>query len=146
MRVDLTRRLGPILCRIGGDRGCEAVQEGGDGRLSGGDEAVVHPGAAPLGAEQAGVLQDLQVVGDGGLGDVGEFGEVADAGLAARVGGDGRQHPEPERVGQRLQRVGHGGSDVEADCVRLGRCARLDRCGCFGHGVLLRSVVAVSGA
>ncbi len=65
-------------------------------------DAVVDPGSAPLGGEQPGLLELLQVVGDGRLGDA-DVGDVADARLTALVRGDGREQPQPYRVPERLE-------------------------------------------
>ena len=91
----------------------------GEGVQGAGDEGEVGPHAALVAGQQAGVDEHLQVVRHGGLGQAERFGEVADAGLAAVVGGDHRQQPQPGRVGDRLQRPGEiccaGGGQRLAD-------------------------------
>ena len=66
-------------------------------------DAVVDPDAALLAVEQAGLVQHLEVVADRRLGQVEGVVEVADARLAAVVGGDQREQPQPDRVGERLE-------------------------------------------
>ena len=68
-----------------------------------GVDAVEDPDAALLAVEQAGLVQHLEVVADGRLGEVEGVVEVADAGLAVRVRGDQREQPQPDRVGERLE-------------------------------------------
>lgn len=48
-------------------------------------------------------MQHLQVVADGGLGQVEGLVEVAYASLAAVVGGNQRHQPQSHRVGKRLE-------------------------------------------
>ncbi|MGX1480617.1 UNVERIFIED_CONTAM: hypothetical protein RKD50_009425 [Streptomyces canus] len=64
------------------------------------------PRSAPLGSEQAGFAQLLQVVGDGRLGDA-DVGDVAHACFAACVRGDLGEQAQPHRVGQRLEQGHH---------------------------------------
>ncbi|AOT03888.1 hypothetical protein ASPU41_11725 [Arthrobacter sp. U41] len=56
--------------------------------------------------QQAGVDQDLEVVGHGGLPQVQRFGEVADAGLPAVGALDDGDQPQPVGIGQRLEDQG----------------------------------------
>ena len=85
------RRL--VLAFAGGDRGRgEGLQQGGDGAARLGGDAVVDPGGSALGGQHADVLEHLEVVGDGRLGDLGNRGDVAHARLARRAGDDQGQH------------------------------------------------------
>ena len=68
-----------------------------------GCDPVVDPDPALAAVEQPGLVQHLQVVADRGLGEVEGVVEVAHARLAVVVGGDQRQQPQPDRVGQRLE-------------------------------------------
>jgi DNA helicase IV len=67
-----------------------------------GHDSVVSPFAALLTGEDAGVDQDLQVVGDGRLGQANGIDEVADAGLLVLVGGDEGYQPQAGGVGDGL--------------------------------------------
>ena len=69
-------------------------------------DAEVGPAAALLALDQAGLQQHLQVVADGRLAEAERLGQVADAGLAAGLGLDQAQQPQPRRVGDHLQRRG----------------------------------------
>ena len=64
-------------------------------------------------------MQHLQVVADRGLGQVERSGQVTDARLAARMRGDQRHQPQPDRIGERLQQ--------RRDLLGLRPGQRLDR-------------------
>src|SRR5690606_15816207 len=68
-------------------------------------DPVVDPGAAPLGREQVGFFELLEVVGEGRLRDT-DVGVVAHARLAGLVRGEGREQPQPHRVAERLEPPG----------------------------------------
>src|SRR5262249_3236177 len=55
--------------------------------------------------DDAGLAQHLQMMADGGLGKVERGGQVADAYLAALVGTDQRQQPQPDRVTECLEHL-----------------------------------------
>ena len=73
-----------------------------------GPEAIPDPGSAPLGGHPAGLAEHLEVVADGGLGDVAAGGEVAGADLVA-----GRELAQDREAG------GVGGA-LEEEGVRIG--------------------------
>jgi hypothetical protein len=75
-----------------------------------GAQCVPGPHPALVAAEDPGVDQDLQVVGDGRLGQAERLGQLAHARLAALVRGDHRDQPQPGRIGQRLEDAGQVGS------------------------------------
>ena len=52
-----------------------------------------------LGREKPRVLEHLEMVGDGGLGDVEVAGDVADAGFPTGVTGDEAEQTQPHRIG-----------------------------------------------
>lgn len=72
------------------------------------DKPVVGPLAALLAGEDAGFDEDLEVVGDGGLGEADGLDEVADACLLIVVGSDEGDEPQPGRVGDGFERPGEG--------------------------------------
>src|SRR5260370_1097412 len=82
-----------------------AGHHGGQTLRGGGQEPVVDPGAAPLAGDDPGFPQHLQVVADGGLGEVERGGQVADAHLAALMGADQGEQPQPDRVAERLEHL-----------------------------------------
>src|SRR5690625_6605384 len=97
-------RLWASLAAAGGGAGlvfdAEDLAEGVEGL---GDDGVVGPLAALVSGEQPGVGEDLEVVGDGGLGQVNWLGEVADACLPSLVGGDDGEQAQAGGVGQGLE-------------------------------------------
>lgn len=58
-----------------------------------GDQGVVGPDAALVAGEDSGLDEDLEVVGDGRLGQAERLGQVADAGLAAFTCADQGDQP-----------------------------------------------------
>lgn len=72
-----------------GEPGC--VEERGELLQIVGTGPVVNPGPAPLGVDQAGFAQHLEMVGDGRPGEVERGGQVAHAGLAVGRGDQGQQ-------------------------------------------------------
>ena len=81
-----------------------AAEDGGQCFERVGAQGVIGPYPALVAGEDTGVHQDLEVVGDGGLGQAEGFGQVADAGFAAVVGGDHGDQAEPGGVGQGFER------------------------------------------
>jgi hypothetical protein len=76
-------------------------------RLQGaGHDPVVDPYTAALAGQQARLVEHLEVVADGGLGEPERLGQVADAGLGALAGLDQAEQPQPGRVGERLEHAG----------------------------------------
>ena len=99
-------------------RGCRSAQPCGQLLQRLGADVVVGPQAAPLGVDDAGLAQLLEVVRERGLGDVEQRDELAHADLAGVLA----QHVdelEPDRVAERLGDVGHP--------RRPGRARRRDR-------------------
>ena len=84
-------------------------QDGGEGVECLRDDGVVGPFAALAAGKDPGVDQDLQVVGDGRLGEAEWLGELADAGLAVVVRGDHGDEAEPGGRGEGLEDVSEGG-------------------------------------
>jgi NADPH-dependent 2,4-dienoyl-CoA reductase/sulfur reductase-like enzyme len=82
---------------------CGRGEDSGHPRHHRGLDPVVDPGTAPLGADQPGLAQDLQMVADRRCRHIERRSEVAHAGLSARVTGDHRQQPQPHRVRHRLE-------------------------------------------
>jgi len=80
----------------GSDEGAEAGESAGPG-------PVPDPHPALVAVEEPSVVQDFEVMADGGLGQIERGGEVANAGLAARAGSDQRHQPEPYGVGERFE-------------------------------------------
>ena len=64
---------------------------------------VIDRDAALVAVQQPGLVQDLQVMADRGLGQVERLVEVTDARLAAGMGGHRGHQPQPNRVGECLQ-------------------------------------------
>src|SRR5699024_8075970 len=101
-------------------------------------QPVVHPGAAPLGRDESGLAQQLQMVRDRGLGQVEGGRQVAHAHLAAVLGGDHRQQPQPYRVGQGLERPGElDGFFLVQGRGQQSRTAILDGASGVGRSILL---------
>jgi phytoene dehydrogenase-like protein len=71
----------------------------------GGHQAVIDPGAAPLAGDDPGLAQHLQVVADGGLGQVERGSQVAHADLTALMGADEGQQPQADRVTKGLEHL-----------------------------------------
>lgn len=80
-----------------------------------GDEAVVGPFAALFAGDESGFGEDLEVVGDGGLAEAYGFGEVADAGFLAGLGGNDGDEPDAGGVAEGTKDGGRpfGGLGVE---------------------------------
>jgi NADPH:quinone reductase-like Zn-dependent oxidoreductase len=108
-----------------GSRGRAGGQQRGERVESAGDQPVVGPLAALLAEQQAGVGEDLHVVGDGGLGQRHRCGEVADAGLPVGLRGDQGQQAQPGRLGQRLEDGGEPLGRVDAHRLAAHRGAAL---------------------
>ena len=72
--------------------------EGGAGGGSGAvGEAVVNPAALLAGVEESGGFEEREVFGDGGGGELEEFGDLADAKFS---GGDGEEGADAVFVGE----------------------------------------------
>src|SRR5690625_766561 len=67
------------------------------------DDGIVSPLAALVAAQKSGIGKDLQVVGDGGLGQVHGLCQVADTRLASLVGGDDGEEAQSCGVGMGLE-------------------------------------------
>ncbi len=88
----------------------------------GGNEGVVGPDTALVAGENPGVHEDLEVVGDGGLGQAQGLGQVADAGFASFMRGDHGDQPQPGGVGERFEEPGEVGGLAGADRFAQQRC------------------------
>jgi hypothetical protein len=87
------------------ERGCDEDSEGVQGFR---DELVVGPFASLLAGQHAGVDENLEVVGDGRLGETDRIGQLADAGFGVLMGSDEGDEAESGGVGQRLEPSGQG--------------------------------------
>ena len=111
----MTPILGSHLAAGAEDRG-ERVERGRD-------EGVEGPFAALVAGEDPGVDQNLEVMGDGRLGQAERFGEVTDAGLAVFKHGDHGDQLQPGGVGQGLEQPGELGSLAGGNRLAQQRCA-----------------------
>ncbi len=88
-----------------------------------GNHGVVRPGAALFTVQQAGVDQDFQMVGHGGLAQVQRFGEVADARLPRPGALDDGKQPQPVGIGQGLEHESPAPGILRTEGRPAGRCA-----------------------
>jgi DNA-binding MarR family transcriptional regulator len=96
--------------RVDGEQARQLPQDAGPG-------PVVDPGAAPVGVDETGLAQGLEVVGDRGAGEFELRGEIADADLAVRSGSDHGHQLEPDRVAEGLERRGEQGGRLGGDAL-----------------------------
>jgi len=107
-RIDIAATaLRALACSGDGRSRVRAADESAEAGQLFGPGPVVDPDAALLAVQQPGLVQDLQVMADRRLGQVERVVEVADAGLAAGVGGHQGHQPQPYRLGERLQQRGN---------------------------------------
>src|SRR2546423_70011 len=109
-------------------RGCRSAQPCRKLLQRVGEDVVVGPQATALGFDDAGLAQLLEVVAQGGLGDVEQRHQLADADLAGMLAQD-VDELQPHRVAERLGDLRHADRLLAVDIgVDDGLAARLTRC------------------